>query len=160
MTASRVWRGKSAEPLLRLVKQRPYVEGIAEVMAQLKAWSMRTAIVSTGPWQLAERARCELGIDLILANRLDIEGGRIVGTVEIMVDENRKDQAAKQVMAAFNAAPARTAVIGDSPSDARMAELAGLAIAYDCESPVLAAAARASCAAGELRRVIDILASA
>jgi hypothetical protein len=51
-------------------------------------------------------------------------------------------------------------VIGDTTGDARIAAVAGFAIAYDCASPVLAAAARASCAAGELRRVIDILARA
>lgn len=160
MTAGGVWRGKSAEALDRLVRERRYVVGIHDVVARLKRWGIWTAIVSSGPWQLADRARRELGIDLILANRLAIQDGAIAGTVEIMVDENRKDQAAEHVMAAFGAAPMRTAMIGDSPSDARMAAIVGLAIAYDCKSPVLAAAVRAECAAGEIRRVIDILAAA
>jgi len=160
LTASGIWRGKSAEPLFRLVKQRRYVEGIRDVMAQLSAWCVRTAIVSSGPWHLAERARRELGIDLVFANRLAIENGRIAGTVEIMVDENRKDQAAQQAMAAFQVAPSRTAMVGDTAADARMAAVVGFSIAYDCDSPVLAAAARAACTAGELHRVIDILAAA
>lgn len=160
LTASGVWRGRDAAPFDRLVAERRYVDGIHEVMARLEAWKMRTAIVSTGPWQLAERARRELGIDLALANRLAIADGRIAGTVEIMVDENRKDEAAMQVMAAFAVPRERTAVIGGAASDARMAAVAGLAIAYDCDSPVLLAAARAALPKGELRRVLGILAAA
>lgn len=160
LTASGVWRGRDAAVLEQLVTERRYVDGIQEVMARLEAWKLRTAIVSSGPWQLAERARRELGIDLALANRLAIADGRITGTVEIMVDENRKDEAAMQVMAAFGVPRERTAVIGDTPADARMAAIAGLAIAYDCESPVLLAAARAALPKGELRRMIGILAAA
>lgn len=160
LTASGVWRGRDAAVFGQLVAERRYVDGIHDVMARLEAWKMRTAVISSGPWQLAERARRELGIDLALANRLAIVDGRIAGTVEIMVDENRKDEVAMQVMAAFGAARARTAVIGDTPADARMAAVAGLAIAYDCDSPVLLAAARAALPKGELRRVVGILAAA
>jgi phosphoserine phosphatase len=160
LTAGDVWRGRSVAALNRLVAERRYVDGVHDVVAQLEAWHIRTAIVSSGSWQLADRARRELGIDLVLANRLAIADGRIAGTVEVMVDENRKDQAAAQVMAAFGVAPSRTAVIGDAASDARMAAVAGLAIAYDCDSPVLTQAARAALPAGELRRVIDVLKAA
>lgn len=156
VTVNDLWRGQGAEPFFELIAARRYVDGIFDVFNWLQARKIRTAIVSTGPYQLAERAMRDLKIDRILANRVGIKDGRFAGTVDVMVDENRKDDAAREIMAALHVAPAHTAMIGDSLSDVRMAAVVGLSIAYDPEGPELTAAASTVLSAGSLRRAIDI----
>lgn len=157
ITVEQLWRGQSAEPFFALIAGRRYVEGVFEVFSWLKTRGTQTAIISTGPFQLAERAQRDLHIDRILANRAEVIDYKFTGTVEVLVDENHKDEAALRVMADFGIPAARTAMIGDTLSDARMAEVVGLPIAYDPEDPLLSAAVHTVLSAGHLRELTEIL---
>ena len=159
VTVEELWRGRSAAPFFDLISARRYVPGVFEVFGWLREQAVRTAIVSTGPYQLAERAQKDLNIDRISANRVDIADGHFAGTVDILVDENRKDQAALEVMSDFGVTRERTAMVGDAASDVGMAEVVALPIAYDASDPALVAAARAVLPAGQLAKVVDILSS-
>jgi phosphoserine phosphatase len=158
LTVEDVWHGKSAAAFWELISARRYVDGVLEVFAWLRAHRIRTAIVSSGPYQLAERAMRDLSVDRILANRVLIEDGKFAGAVDVMVDENRKDDAARQIMTELGADRARTAMIGDSKSDARMAAIVGLPIAYNPQDPELVSAVDAVIPAGRLASLVDILA--
>lgn len=70
VTAEQLWKGKPAEPFLRLVRERAYQPGIGAVMRVLAARGVATAIVSSGPSQLARRAQRELGFDVVVANEV------------------------------------------------------------------------------------------
>ncbi len=160
ITAEQIWNGRDATSFQRLIASRRYVDGAPEVIAWLRRHGVHTAIVSSGPHQLAERARDELGIEVIRANRLAITGAVFAGTVELQVDDTRKDAAAKQVMTQLAVTPARTAMVGDSASDAGLAGAVGRLIAYDPAGPELSAVADSIIPAGHLRDLIDLFAPA
>ena len=151
VTVAEVWIGRAADALHDLITARSYVDGAAEVVAWLREHGVRTAIVSSGPYQLAERAQRELQIDIIRANRVVIAGGVFSGEVEVRVDDSRKDIAGRAVMAELGVDPARVAMVGDSVADARMAGTVGRLIAYDPNDPAFADAADDVIPSGHLR---------
>ena len=130
-TAS-LWRGRSAEPYFRLIRERRYVPGFDVLSRFARMRGAHMAIISSGAYHLAERARDELGFDYIFANRLGIDGdGRFDGTVDVQVDNNRKVRILTELQATLGVSREETVVIGDTESDGLMAEDAGLAIGYD-----------------------------
>jgi phosphoserine phosphatase len=159
ITAEEIWIGRSAVALYDLIASRRYVDGAAEVIGWLHGQGVRTAIVSSGPYQLAERAQRELGIDIIRANRIAVINAVFAGTVDLQVDDTRKDLAADSVMMELGIRPARAAMVGDSASDARLAGAVGRLIAYDPDSPELTAAADAVILSGHLRDLISLVSS-
>lgn len=157
ITVEKVWRGRDAGSFFDLIRSRRYVSGAPELVEWLRARGIQTAIVSSGPYQLAERAQGELGIDRVLANRVLISDHRFAGTVEVSVDENHKDEAALRIIKDLEVRPERVAIIGDSVADVQMAKVVGLSLAYDPD-PEMAAAAYTILPAGHLRdaaRVIE-----
>jgi HAD superfamily phosphoserine phosphatase-like hydrolase len=158
LTVQDLWRGRGAEAFFDLIASRRYVDGIFDVVAWLREHGIRTAIVSTGAHQLAERAQRDLQFDAVRANRVLIHDNGFAGEVEVMVDENHKDMVAREIMTSLQVDAARTAMIGDSRSDISMAASVGLPIAYNPETPELAAAVRHVLPAGALRGAIDLVA--
>lgn len=159
ITVAQTWNGRDAGVFQDLVAARRYVDGAVDVVAWLRRHHIRTAIVSSGPYQLAERARDELGIDVIRANRVAFAGRVFAGTVDVQVDDSRKDTAALGVMAELGVTARRTVMVGDSASDARLAGVVGCLIAYDPDSDDLARRADKVIPAGRLRDLIDVLAA-
>jgi HAD superfamily phosphoserine phosphatase-like hydrolase len=158
LTAKKLWQGRSAELFLQLVAAREPVRGIEGVFAYLGESGIRSAIVSSGPYQLAQRARELFSIDEIRANRLEIDGnGRFTGSVDVQVDDNFKGVPARRLMAKFGADPDSTAMIGDAASDIAMSELASLSIAYDSNDSALLRACKHHVAGGEMSAVVDLL---
>jgi phosphoserine phosphatase len=67
--------------------------GARALVATLRAAGVVTALVSSGFTVFAEPIATELGFDRLVANRLDILDGRIVGTVAmpIVTRETKRD---------------------------------------------------------------------
>lgn len=158
IVAGKLWRGRPAGPFETLVAEREYQPGIEALFGYLQAEELATAVITSGPEQLAERAQRDLGIDMIRANRVQVTNGRIAGEVTINVPDAEKVRVGLEVMAAFDVVPERTVFIGDSDSDASLAELVGLAIAYDSDSPSLEAVSDHVIPHGDLLEVTEILA--
>jgi phosphoserine phosphatase len=154
VTVAEVWCGRSADAFYDLIAARRYVEGVPEVIAWFHEQGVQTAIVSSGPWQLAERAQRELEIDVIRGNRVGIADGVFSGVVDLQVDDARKDVAARAVMAELNVEPMRAAMVGDTAADGRLAGIVGHLIAYDPSDPAFAGTAETVLAAGHLRDLI------
>ncbi len=57
------WTDVDSTQYTELAKNREYSEGIVELMDYLKKNNFYTVIVSTGPYQLAQRAQKDLGIE-------------------------------------------------------------------------------------------------
>lgn len=155
-TVEHLWKGRPAAPLLELVAARRYQPGVADLCAALRARGQKTAIVSSGPVELAERAQRDLGFDAIRANRVLIADGRIAGAGEVAVS-NAKLPVGLELIASLGATPARTAFIGDTESDASLAAAVALPIAYDSDSPALDRVARIRVARGQLATLIGRL---
>ncbi len=128
---AKLWQGRSAAPYFRLVAERRPTWGIRKLLRRAVREGVYTALVSSGAWHLARRAQEDYGLDEVHANRLGIDReGRFDGTVEVQVDDARKDVRVREIQARLGVPPQRTLVIGDSGSDVPMVELAAHSIGY------------------------------
>lgn len=157
ITVEELWKGKSSEPLMNLVRERQYEAGVPELFEFLHSQKIKTGIVSSGPLQLAARAQDELGIDEIRANYVHIKDGHIAGVVDVNVSENEKGPVGLELISIFKGEPRCTLFVGDEPSDRSLAIEAGLPIAYNCTDDVLKDASKYILPRGRLIDVIQII---
>jgi phosphoserine phosphatase len=157
ITTEVLWKGKSAAPFLDLVRQRKYQSGITELVKGLRQRGVMTAIVSSGPMQLAARAQRDLGIDEVRANELKIVDGRVSGQIDIGVSDSDKGAVGLEVMRYFAASPDESAAVGDTDSDVGVAQVVGLPVAYDSNSAELDNLASVHLRKGELLKLLDIV---
>jgi phosphoserine phosphatase len=155
----RLWKGKPASTFERLIKERSYQPRVRSVFEFLHHNKIRSAIVSSGPYQLAERAQRELGIDIIRANRLEIQNGVISDIVDIMVREGDKGRIGLELISSLGATPSQTAFVGDSDGDVGLAEVVGLPIAYNSKSARLNKLCQHALPYGEFEKIVPILKS-
>jgi phosphoserine phosphatase len=116
--------------------------GARELLATSRAAGVRTALVSGGFTVFAERVAAELGFERVVANRLDVAGGQIAGTVAppIVTRDTKRD--ALLALAGECAMPlSATLAVGDGANDLPMLLAAGLGVAFRAK-PLVAAAAR------------------
>ncbi len=101
-----------------------------------------TALVTGGFAIFAEQVARALGFDHVVANRLEIAGGRLTGKVvpPIVTGEAKRD-ALSALVAANGITPAQAIAVGDGANDLPMLAAAGLGIAFRAK-PAVAAAAR------------------
>ena len=88
--AGRLWKGRPSGPYETLVGERRYEPGVGEVLSYLRSRAVPTAIISSGPRQLAERVQADWGVDEIRANFVEIEDGYVTGVADIMVPDGDK----------------------------------------------------------------------
>lgn len=126
-----LWKGLSSCKYFEMISRRKYTRGIDKLISSLRREEFKTAIVSSGSWNLAMRAKVDLGIDLILANKLGIDKFSCFdGTVDIQVDDNAKDVALARIQSELMIGPSETMVIGDTASDVQMSRLAAYTIGF------------------------------
>ncbi len=115
--------------------------GARTLIATARAAGTYTALVSGGFTVFAERVAAELGFDRVVANRLDIAGGRLAGTVrQPIVSGATKRATLLDLAAELEVAPAATLAVGDGANDLPMLQAAGLGIAFHAKPAVNAAA--------------------
>lgn len=157
--ANDLWKGKPAITYDMLVKERIYQAGVKDLFNYLRQEGIPSAILSSGPYDLAVRAQRDLGIDAVWANRLAIEGGVLTGKVQVQVRDHDKESLGREVIALFETTPSHTAFVGDSDADLGLAEIVGLPIAYNSNSDALNRACRHVLRHGDLKQLISILQS-
>jgi phosphoserine phosphatase len=155
-TAGTLWKGKPSGPFMELVNSRQYQPGIRELMAYLHAQNVPTAILSSGPLQLAQRAKWELGFDRVEANEVLVSEGRISGAVNVNVADSEKLRIGMDMICSFGVEPGCTAFVGDTDSDAELAAAVGLGVAYASRSERLVRSARIELAYGELGTLREV----
>lgn len=156
-TAWSLWRGRGAGPLHQLVEQREYEEGVTETFEKLHQWGIKTAIISSGPHQLAQRAQQELGVDYIRANRLTERSGILTGYVDVQVDDSQKETVAREIIERTGANPENTAAVGDSAPDLGLAREVGYFIAYNPKDSAVVEKADYVCQTRDLREILPVL---
>jgi len=130
----RLWKGKDIDKYLKLIKNVKYKEGVKETIKMLKRRGYKTAIISSGPKELAERAMKEVGIDYIYANQLVFENGKVKGTTDIKhwpIRYGNKGESLRILCTKHKIDLKDVIVVCNENNDIKMARSAGLAIALN-----------------------------
>lgn len=144
-------RGLDASVLDRVYRERLLLtEGAESLLAAARAAGLRTLLVSGGFTFFTERLAQRLGLDHVLANRLEIVDGRLTGQVlgEI-VDAQGKARELARVCETLGVPTTRAIAIGDGANDLAMMALAGLSVAFRAK-PVVRARTTVAIQAGGL----------
>ena len=115
--------------------------GARALIRTMGARGAHTVLVSGGFTRFAEPVGVELGFHKVVANVLDIGGGRLIGTVaDPVVDSLRKKQELLEALAERGIPLELSVAIGDGANDIPMIEAAGLGVAYHAKEKARAAA--------------------
>ncbi len=116
--------------------------GARTLVATMRRDGAMTALVTGGFTIFADRVGAELGFDRIVANRLEVVGGRVTGKVlPPIVTGETKRETLLAIAAQRGIRLAQTIAVGDGATDLPMLTAAGIGIAFRAK-PVVAAAAR------------------
>jgi phosphoserine phosphatase len=116
--------------------------GARILVATMRRDGAITALVTGGFTVFASRVGAELGFDCIVANRLEIVGGRVTGKVRPpIVTGETKRETLRAIAAQRGIRLAQTIAVGDGANDLPMLTAAGIGIAFRAK-PAVAAAAR------------------
>lgn len=128
--------------------------GARELIRTMKGWGARAVLVSGGFTRFAEPVAAAIGFDRAIANRLDIAGGKLTGTVaRPIVDSATKEATLAAEILDHGLTAARTMAVGDGANDLPMIAVAGLGVAYRAK-PIVAAAAGARIDRGDLSALL------
>jgi phosphoserine phosphatase len=134
-------RGLPASVLDKAALRIRLTAGARALVATSRAAGVTTALVTGGFTVFAARIGRELGIDRVVANRLEIVDGRLAGTVAApIVTAATKREALLALAAECGVAPAETLAVGDGANDLPMLQAAGLGIAFRAKPAVASAA--------------------
>lgn len=140
-----------ARTLAERVRLNP---GARTLIATMKAHGARCVLVSGGFTAFTGPVSAMAGFDRQVANRLDIAGGRLAGTVgRPIVDSATKRSVLLAECAALGIGPEDALAVGDGANDIPMLEAAGLGIAFRAK-PKAAAAADAHVRHGDLTAIL------
>jgi len=115
--------------------------GAKALVQTMRARGSHAVLVSGGFTRFAEPVGAEIGFHKIVANILEISGGRLAGTVtDPIVDSVRKQHELEGAMAARAIAQPYTLAVGDGANDIPMLRAAGLGVAYHAKEKARAAA--------------------
>ncbi|UYY77696.1 phosphoserine phosphatase SerB [Sphingomonas sp. R1] len=133
------------------VRLMPGAEALVQTM---RARGAHTILVSGGFTRFAEPVGTRIGFERRIANVLEIEDGRLTGTVtKPIVDSSTKETTLLGAIAELGLAPEQTMAVGDGANDLAMIRKAGLGVAYHAK-PIVAAAAGARIDHGDLTALL------
>ena len=158
----RLWKGKPAGPFIDLVARTPYSPGIREFFSALDGLDgerVPRAIITGGPFELAERIRLEFGVDFIFANQLEIRDHKIAGALHLPVGNGTATKAAiiEQLCDDLEILPQEVLYIGDSSADADAFRVVGVSVAFNGAPEELRRIATHVVESGDLRDIIPLL---
>ncbi|MEM8766898.1 MAG: phosphoserine phosphatase SerB [Pseudomonadota bacterium] len=119
-------------------------DGARRLIASLKRFGYKTAILSGGFQYVGEHLRRELAIDYVFANELEIVDGVMTGEINgEIVDAARKASLLEEIAAQEGISLEQTIAIGDGANDLPMLSTAGLGVAYHAKPVVKETASHA-----------------
>src|SRR5262249_11414213 len=131
--------GTEARALEEVAIRIRLAPGARELVATMRTAGAVTVLVSGGFGIFAERVAAELGFDRVVANRLEIAGGRIAGTVEPpIVTGETKRQTLLELAAELRLSLDQTMAVGGGATDLPMLAAAGIGIAFHAKPQVAA----------------------
>lgn len=155
----RLWKGKDAKIYYELINKQKYLPNVKQTIKKLKERSYKIAILSSGPSDLAERAKQELGINYFYTNKLLIRNGKIAGSADLQywpIRAGNKAEALKELCQKNHLQLKDVIAVGHEENDIKMCRIAGLGIALNSESEEL----KKYCSAiinGSIDKIIPII---
>ncbi|WP_213982449.1 phosphoserine phosphatase SerB [Sphingomonas sp. dw_22] len=148
-------KGLEESAIDRCLAERVRLSPGAETLVKtMRARGALTVLVSGGFTRFAEPVGAMLGFERVIANRLEIAGGALTGTVaKPIVDSTTKETTLLGAVAERGLAAEQALAVGDGANDLAMIRKAGLGVAYRAK-PIVAAAAGARVDHGDLTALL------
>lgn len=133
------------ESSMQKVAQRiPLTDGAERLIANLRQFGYKTAILSGGFTYFGRILQEKLGVDYVYANELEIKDGKLTGNVVgDIVDAAKKAELLQMLAEKEEINLQQVIAVGDGANDLPMLNLAGLGIAFHAK-PVVKEGARQS----------------
>jgi phosphoserine phosphatase len=134
--------GLDASALEAVYAQRlRFNRGAEKLVAEARRNGVKTLLVSGGFTYFTDRVRDRLGFDYAYSNVLDVEGGKLAGTVSgPLVDAGGKAGHVTRLKAELGIGREKVLAIGDGANDLPMLAEAGTSVAYHAKPVVRAKA--------------------
>lgn len=137
-------KGLPADTLETVAGRIPLNEGAERLIANLKRFGYKIAIISGGFTYFGQRLQERLGIDYVFANELEIRDGKLTGeVVGDIVDAARKAEILRMLAEREKLSLQQVIAVGDGANDLPMLGIAGLGIAYHAKPVVKKGAGQA-----------------
>jgi phosphoserine phosphatase len=149
------WKGIKVKKLYDIFKNVKYSKNAARAIKRLKKSGFKLAAVSTGLQFVAEKIKKELGFDYVVANRLNVRGGRLTGGVTINISHGAKGRTLRTILKRFKLRPHEMIAVGDSEGDIPMIKLAGYSIAFNSSSRKLSEIVDYNCRSDDFMEVCN-----
>ena len=133
-------KGLDVSVMQDIAEKLPITEGVDRLMAVLKRYGYKIAILRGGFTFFGEYLQRKYGIDYMYANELEIDdNGKLTGNyVGEIVDGHRKAELLKLIAQVEKVNLAQTIAVGDGANDLPMISEAGLGIAFHAKPRVQA----------------------
>lgn len=136
--------GLDAAVLPKIAKRLRLNEGAEHLITTLKKLGFKTAIVSGGFTFFGEYLQEILGVDYVYANQLDVQDGKVTGSVKgDIIDGQRKADLLRELADREGLMLEQVIAVGDGANDLPMLDIAGLGIAFRAKPLVEASAKQA-----------------
>jgi phosphoserine phosphatase len=130
-------KGLDQHVLTQIAENLPLTEGAERVVNTLKKLGYKIGIISGGFDYFGEYLQKKLGLDYVFANVLEIENGKVTGSITgDIIDGLRKAEILKTIATVENISLQQTIAVGDGANDLPMLSVAGLGIAFHAKSIV------------------------
>ncbi|WP_226925312.1 phosphoserine phosphatase SerB [Georgenia thermotolerans] len=131
--------------------------GARELVEAVHAGGGRVGLVSGGFAEIVDPLARSLGIDHVVANRLEVDGGRLTGrTVGPVIDRAAKAAHLRAWARADGVPLERVVAVGDGANDLSMLAAAGLGVAF-CAKPIVKTEADAAVGFPRLDAVLGLV---
>lgn len=127
--------GLDGEVFERTFARVTFTPGALELVEEAHGRGWKVGVVSGGFHEVADRIVAAAGIDYCLANRLEVEGGKLTGRLASeVVTKERKLESLEAWAAELELCREQTVAMGDGANDIPMILAAGTGIAF-CAKP-------------------------
>lgn len=146
------------EELIKIFSSLSLMNGAVSCVNSLKRTGVMLGIVSAGLDLLAQQVASSLGIDMVYANQLQIDGsGRLTGEGIVNVPLMYKDKVVQRISQRFNVSAGNIAAIGNSCFDIPLLRSVGLGIAFNPDDDCVVQEADEVIYEKDLKLVLSIL---
>ncbi|WP_300671594.1 phosphoserine phosphatase SerB [Desulfoluna sp.] len=136
--------GLSEASMQKVAERIPMTDGAERLIANLRQFGYKTAILSGGFTYFGRILQKKLGVDYVYANELEIKEGKLTGkVVGDIVDAAKKAELLQMLAQKEEINLQQVIAVGDGANDLPMLNLAGLGIAFHAK-PVVKEGARQS----------------